>query len=44
MPLLRPKNRCEQNIKMEFTDIGYESGFSWLRTGYVDGISSTPGG
>lgn len=40
MPRLRPKYTCEDNIKMEFTVIGYESEFSWLRTGAADGISS----
>jgi hypothetical protein len=37
----RPRRRWEDGIKMDLGEIGWGvwSGFSWLRTGIVDGLS-----
>jgi hypothetical protein len=39
-PLERPSHRCEDGIKMDLREIGWEvwSGFTWLRIGTVGGL------
>jgi hypothetical protein len=40
-PLGRPKRGCEDNIRMDFREIGWEGveiGFIWQRTGTSGGL------
>jgi hypothetical protein len=41
-PLVRPRHRWEDRIKMDLREIGWEEGlnaFTWLRIGTVGGLS-----
>jgi len=36
-PLGRPRRRWEDNIKMDFQEVGVGTGYIWLRIGRGDG-------
>jgi hypothetical protein len=37
-PLERPRRRWEDGIRIDLGEIGWEGGFTWLRTGTVGGL------